>query len=161
MIKILYIIFLSLIVANCSVKKVVKHHGVPFLEKKQESLIVNITNKNDIKKILGKPSTNSKFDNDVWIYIERKQTQSELKNFGKMKIFKNDILVLEIDDYGILRKKEFYNKDDMNNIKVVEATTEGGFKRNSFIYDFMSSMKQKINDPLGQRAKKRKKINQR
>ena len=159
--KILYIIFLSLIVANCSVKKVVKHHGVPFLEKKQESLIVNITNKNDIKKILGKPSTNSKFDNDVWIYIERKQTQSELKNFGKMKIFKNDILVLEIDDYGILRKKEFYNKDDMNNIKVVEATTEGGFKRNSFIYDFMSSMKQKINDPLGQRAKKRQEISQR
>ena len=161
MIKILYIIFLSLIVANCSVKKVVKHHGVPFLEKKQESLIVNITNKNDIKKILGKPSTNSKFDNDVWIYIERKQTQSELKNFGKMKIFKNDILVLEIDDYGILRKKEFYNKDDMNNIKIVEATTEGGFKRNSFIYDFMSSMKQKINDPLGQRAKKRQEISQR
>jgi len=161
MIKILYIIFISLIVTNCSVKKVVKHHGVPFLEKKQESLIVNITNKNDIKKILGKPSTNSKFDNDVWIYIERKQTQSELKNFGKMKIFKNDILVLEIDDYGILRKKEFYNKDDMNNIKVVEATTEGGFKRNSFIYDFMSSMKQKINDPLGQRAKKRQEISQR
>ena len=159
--KILYIIFISLIVANCSFKKVVKHHGVPFLEKKQESLIVNITNKNDIKKILGKPSTNSKFDNDVWIYIERKQTQSELKNFGKMKIFKNDVLVLEIDDYGILRKKEFYNKDDMNNIKVVEATTEGGFKRNSFIYDFMSSMKQKINDPLGQRAKKRQEISQR
>ena len=161
MIKILYIIFISLIVTNCSVKKVVKHHGVPFLEKKQESLIVNKTNKNDIKQILGKPSTNSKFDNDVWIYIERKQTQSELKNFGKMKIFKNDILVLEIDDYGILRKKEFYNKDDMNNIKVVEATTEGGFKRNSFIYDFMSSMKQKINDPLGQRAKKRQEISQR
>ena len=161
MIKILYIIFISLIVTNCSVKKVVKHHGVPFLEKKQESLIVNITNKNDIKKILGKPSTNSKFDNDVWIYIERKQTQSELKNFGKMKIFKNDVLVLEIDDYGILRKKEFYNKDDMKDIKVVEGTTEGGFKRNSFIYDFMSSMKQKINDPLGQRAKKRKEISQR
>tara|TARA_X000001036_G_scaffold257500_1_gene239464 strand:+ start:244 stop:729 length:486 start_codon:yes stop_codon:yes gene_type:complete len=159
--KILYIIFLSLIVANCAVKKVVKHHGVPFLEKKQESLIVNKTNKNDIKKILGNPSTNSKFDNDVWIYIERKQTQSELKNFGKMKIYKNDVLVLEIDDYGILRKKEFYNKDDMNNIKVVEATTEGGFKRNSFIYDFMSSMKQKINDPLGQRVNKRKKISQR
>ena len=161
MLKILYIIFLSLIVANCAVKKVVKHHGVPFLEKKQESLIVNKTNKNDIKKILGNPSTKSKFDNDVWIYIERKQTQSELKNFGKMKIYKNDVLVLEIDDYGILRKKEFYNNDDMNNIKVVEATTEGGFKRNSFIYDFMSSMKQKINDPLGQRVIKRKKISQR
>ena len=161
MLKILYIIFLSLIVSNCSFKKVVNHHGIPFLEKKQTSLIVNKTNINDIKKILGNPSTTSKFDNDIWIYIERKQTQTELKNLGKMKIYKNDVLVLEIDNYGILKKKEFYNKDDMENIKVVEATTIAGFKRNSFIYDFMSSMRQKINDPLGQRAKKRKEINQR
>jgi outer membrane protein assembly factor BamE (lipoprotein component of BamABCDE complex) len=159
--KTLYIIFFSLIVTNCSFKPVVKHHGVPFLEKKQTSLIVNKTNINDIKKILGNPSTTSKFDNDIWIYIERKQTQTELKNLGKMKIYKNDVLVLEIDNYGILKKKEFYNKDDMENIKVVEATTIAGFKRNSFIYDFMSSMRQKINDPLGQRAKKRKEINQR
>ena len=78
-----------------------------------------------------------------------------------MKIYKNDILVLEIDSYGILKKKEFYNKDNMENIKVVDATTEVGFKKNSFIYDFMSSMRQKINDPLGQRAKKRKEISQR
>ena len=111
--------------------------------------------------ILGNPSTKSKFDNDVWIYIERKQTQSELKNLGRMKIFKNDVLVLELNNYGILKKKEFYNKDDMEKIKTVEATTEAGFKKNSFIYDFMSSMRQKINDPLGQRAKKRKEINQR
>ncbi len=82
-----------------------KHHGVPFLEKKQSELIVNQTNKNDIKKILGNPSTTSKFDNDVWIYIERKQTQSKLKKLGKMVIFKNDVLVLEIDNYGILKKK--------------------------------------------------------
>ena len=136
----------------------VKHHGVPYLEKKQAKLIVNKTNINDIKKILGNPSTTSKFDNDVWIYIERKQTQSKLSNLGRMKIFKNDVLVLEIDDYGILKKKEFYNKDDMKNIKVVEATTQSGFKKNSFIYDFMSSMRQKINDPLGQRAKKRRQI---
>ncbi|MDC3163118.1 outer membrane protein assembly factor BamE, partial [Candidatus Pelagibacter sp.] len=145
---------------NCSLKPVVKHHGVPFLEKKQKNLIVNSANKNDIIKILGNPSTKSKFDNDIWIYIERKQTQSNLKNLGRMKIFKNDVLVLEIDDFGILKKKEFYNKDDMEKIKIVEATTEAGFKRNSFIYDFMSSMRQKINDPLGKRAKKRKKINQ-
>ena len=139
----------------------VKHHGVPFLEKKQQSLVVNKTNKNDIRDILGNPSTTSKFDNDVWIYIERKQTQSELKNLGRMKIFKNDVLVLEIDNYGILKKKEFYNKDDMKKIKIVENTTEVGFKKRSFIYDFMSSMRQKINDPLGQRAKKREKATQR
>ncbi|WP_440927735.1 outer membrane protein assembly factor BamE domain-containing protein [Candidatus Pelagibacter sp.] len=159
--KILYIILITFIVSNCSFKPVVKHHGVPFLEKKQSQLIVNKSNKNDIRKILGNPSTTSKFDNDIWIYIERKQTQSKIKNLGKMKIFKNDVLVLEIDNYGILKKKDFYNKDDMENIKIVKATTESGFKKNSFIYAFMSSMRQKINDPLGQRAKKRKEINQR
>ncbi len=139
----------------------VKHHGVPFLEKKQTELIVFESNTNDIKKILGNPSTKSKFDNDVWIYIERKQTQSKLKNLGRMKIFKNDVLVLEIDDYGILKKKEFFNINDMKKIKVVEKTTEAAFSRNSFIYDFMSSMRQKVNDPLGVRAKKRQEINQR
>ena len=78
-----------------------------------------------------------------------------------MKIFKNDILVLEIDDFGILKKKNFYNKEDMENIKISEATTQTGFKKNSFIYEFMSSMRQKIDDPLGKRAKKRKEIMQR
>ncbi|MDC3042423.1 outer membrane protein assembly factor BamE [Candidatus Pelagibacter sp.] len=161
MYKLLYIIFLSFIVSNCNFKPVVKHHGVPFLEKKQANLIVNKSNKNDIKKILGKPSTISKFDTDVWIYIERKQTQSKIKNLGKMKIFKNNVLVLEINNYGILKKKEFYNINDMKNIKVVEATTNEQFKKNSFIYDFVSSMRQKINDPLGQRAKNREEIKKR
>ena len=149
------------IVSNCSFKPVVKHHGVPFLQKKQSILIVNKTNRNEILKILGNPSTTSKFDNDIWIYIERKQTQSKLKNLGKMKVFKNDVLVLEIDNYGILKNKKFYNKDDMENIKIIKTTTGSTYRKNSFIYDFMSSMRQKINDPLGVRAKKRKEISQR
>jgi outer membrane protein assembly factor BamE (lipoprotein component of BamABCDE complex) len=161
MIKILYIILISLIVSNCSFKKVVKHHGVPFLEKKQQSLIINEANKNDIIRVLGNPSTTSKFNNDVWIYIERKQTQSKLKNFGKMKIFKNDTLVLEIDSYGVLKKKDFYNINDFEDIKISKDITGTKFRKNKFIYDFLSSMRQKINDPLGQRAKKREEINQR
>ena len=152
---------MSFILSNCSIKPVVKHHGVPFLEKKQKTLIVDQSNKNDITKILGKPSTTSKFDNDIWIYIERRQTQSELKNLGRMKIFKNDVLVLEIDNYGILKKKDFYTKDNMEDIKILAATTETGFKKNTFIYDFMSSMRQKMDDPLGQRAKKRKELRKR
>ena len=161
MYKILYIILILFIVSNCSFKPVVKHHGVPSLEKKQLSIKVNESNKNDIRKILGIPSTTSKFDNDIWIYIERRQTQSKLKNLGKMKIIKNDVLVLEIDNYGILKNKKFYNKDDMQNLKFVEGTTESGLKKQTFVYDFLSSMRQKINDPLGQRAKNREKIKKR
>ena len=161
MFKLLYIFIFAFVVTNCSFKKVVKHHGVPFLEKKQKQLIINESTSNDVRKILGTPSTQSKFDNDVWIFIERKQTQSRLRNLGRMKIYKNDVLVLELDNYGILKKKDFYNIDDMQKINIVEETTEANFARNSFIYDFMSSMRQKINDPLGVRAKKRKEISQR
>ena len=159
--KILYIIFIGLIVSNCSFKPVVKHHGVPFLNKKQAELVINKTNKNDIVNILGNPSTTSKFDNDIWIYIERKQTQSKFKNMGKMKIYENNVLVLELDKYGLLKKKEFFNKDDMNELKISKNETGKNFKKNSFIYEFMSSLRQKINDPLGKRAEKRKSINQR
>ena len=78
-----------------------------------------------------------------------------------MKIIENNVLVLEIDAFGLLKKKEFYNKDDMHKIYISKSTTNNEFKKNSFIYDFMSSMRQKITDPLGQRAKQRKKISQR
>ena len=159
--RILYLFIISLIVTNCSFKKVVKHHGVSFLEKKQKNLVINKTNKNEIIEILGNPSTRSKFNNDVWIYIERKQTQSQLKNLGRMKIYKNDVLVLEIDNYGLLKKKDFYNLEDMKKVNVVKKTTQGNITKNSFIYDFMSSMRQKMNDPLGVRAKKREEISQR
>ena len=152
---------IALFLTNCSFKNVVKHHGVSFLEKKQTKLEINKTNKNEIITLLGEPSTKSKFDTDIWIYIERKQTQSKLKNLGRMKIYKNDVLVLEIDNYGILKKKDFYNMDDMKKIKIVKNETNSQITKNSFIYEFMSSMRQKINDPLGVRAKKREEITQR
>ena len=157
-----FLIFIStILLTNCTFKKVDKHHGVPFLEEKQKLLVVDETNKNEIRKILGSPSSTSLFDNDVWIYVERKLTQSELKNFGRMKLIKNDVLVLEIDNKGILKNKSFYNKDDMENVQMVEATTEDGFRKKTFIYDFMSSMRQKLDDPLGTRAKKRRELNRR
>ncbi len=134
---------------------------MPNLEKKQKTLLIGETNKNDIKKKLGSPSTTSKFDNDIWIYIERIQTQSNIKKLGNMYVYKNDVLVLEIDDYGILKNKNFYNIDDLNDIKISKDTTGVKFKRNKFIYEFLTSMRQKANDPLGQRAKKREKIKQR
>ena len=161
MLKFFLILISTILLTNCTFKTVDKHHGVPFLEEKQKLLVVNDTNKNEIRKILGSPSTTSKFDNDVWIYIERKLTQTELKNLGRMKINKNDVLVLEIDSKGVLKNKSFYNKDDMENIQIAEATTQDGFRKKSFIYDFMSSMRQKLDDPLGMRAKKRRELSQR
>ena len=114
---------------------------------------VNTTNKNDLIKIFGEPSTKSSFDNDVWIYIERKITNTHL--FGKRELIINNVLVLEIDQRGLLAKIEFYNIDDMKKIKFDKDQTEISYKKRSFVYDFLSSMRQKINDPLGVRKKRR------
>jgi len=157
--KVLLLIFFLLIV-NCKFNKVVENHGVHYLDKKQQSLTINKSNKNDIISLLGPPSTKSKFDNDLWIYIERKKTRTTLLKFGKKKISANNVLLLEIDNKGLLAKKEFLDINDMKEVKFIDDATVISYSKKSFVYDFLSSMRQKVNDPLGIRSKKRRKINQ-
>ena len=107
---------------------------------------------------MGPPSTKSKFDNDLWIYIERKKTRTTLLKFGTKKIYINNVLLFEIDNKGILAKKEFFNINDMKEVNFIDDETDITYSKRSFVYDFLSSMRQKVNDPLGVRAKKRKKI---
>ena len=147
--KILFI--LLIFISNCSINKVVNHHGVHFLEKKQEKLILNSTNKNDILSNLGPPSTESTFDNDVWIYIERKETKTSITTLGRRKLIVNNVLILEIDDMGILVEKKFLDKEDMQKINFSKNKTNVLVSKDSFIYEFLSSLRQKINDPLGQK----------
>ena len=128
------------------------HHGVFYLDKKEKKIKVKESNTNDILSILGEPSTKSTFDNDVWIYIERKITNTHF--FGKRKLVINNVMVLEIDEKGILAKKDFYNIEDMKDIDFDENRSESIKKRN-FIYNLLSSLRQRINDPLGVRKKKR------
>tara|TARA_A100001035_G_scaffold86399_1_gene67086 strand:- start:577 stop:990 length:414 start_codon:yes stop_codon:yes gene_type:complete len=128
------------------------HHGVYYLEKKEKKIIVEKSNINDILNIFGEPSTKSSFDNDVWIYIERKITNTHF--FGRRKLITNNVLVLEVDHRGILAKKDFYDINDMNDLNFDKDRTESLKKRN-FIYNFLSSMRQRINDPLGVRKKRR------
>jgi|TARA_Y100000389_G_C17237872_1_gene401549 outer membrane protein assembly factor BamE (lipoprotein component of BamABCDE complex) len=145
-----------LILSNCSLDKVVQHHGIHNLENKQLKLKINKTNKNDIIKIIGPPSSKSSFDNDIYIYIEKKTSSSKLTKLGKKKLILNNVLVLEINDKGLLESKKFYTQKEMNNIKFDETITSTDYSKRSFIYNFLSSLRQKIDDPLG---KKRAKIN--
>ena len=145
------LIILLIFISNCSLNKVVNHHGVHFLDKKQQKLILNSTNKNDILDNLGPPSTESTFDNDVWIYIERKETKSTITTLGRRKLMVNNVLILEINDKGVLVNKEFLNKDDMNAIKFSKRTTNVISSKDNFVYEFLSSLRQKINDPLGKK----------
>jgi len=131
----------------------VDHHGVHMLKKKSEQIIVSETNKNDIIKLLGPPSVTSTFDNDILFYIERKITTDKLIKLGKQFYLENNVLILEIDNRGILAKKDLIDLNDMKELKLVSAETSVDYQKQSFIYDFLSSMRQKVNDPLGKRKR--------
>jgi len=123
------------------------------LKKKSEQIIVSETNKNDIIKLLGPPSITSTFDNDILFYIERKITTDKLIKLGKQFYLENNVLILEIDNRGILAKKDLIDLNDMKELKLVSAETSVDYQKQSFIYDFLSSMRQKVNDPLGKRKR--------
>ena len=146
----LYLV-LILVLTNCTLKNVEKHHGFHYLEKKSNKLLINATNKNDIIEILGPPSTKGSFDKDVWIYLELVEKKQSIFKLGKNIIDVNNILVLDLNSRGVLISKTFYNKDQMNDLKFSKNVTDRDYSRDSFVYSFLSSLRQKINDPLGKR----------
>ena len=152
--KKIYLLIIFILISNCSLKKVVKHHGVHNLEKKQTKLKVNQSNRNDIINLIGPPSTKSTFDNDLYIYIERKTSTSKLRKLGKKVLLENNVLILDIDGRGILISKQFYNKEDMNKILYDKNLTIANHSKRSFIYNFFYTLRQRIDDPRGMKRSK-------
>ena len=144
----LIIILILILLSNCQRNPVINIHWVPFLDIKQKNLIIKKTNKNDVKKFLGHPSTVATFDNSIWIYIERTRTRGKLLKFGQNITNKNNVLALEFNEYGILAKKDFYNKNQINKIIFIKDTTETITREKNFVYSFLSSLRQKINKPV-------------
>ena len=145
------IISILLLLSNCQRNSVIKTHGIAFLDQKQKNLIIDKTNKNDVKKALGHPSTVATFDNSIWIYIERTRTRGKLLKFGQNVTSKNNVLALEFNEYGILIKKDFYNKNQINKINFTKNTTDTVTREKNFIYSFLSSLRQKINKPVNRK----------
>ena len=152
--KIIFITLILTLLSNCQRNPVLNAHGVSFLDKKQKTLVIEKSNKNDVRKILGPPSTVGTFDNSVWIYIERTRTKGKLLKLGQNITDKNNALALEFNDYGILTKKEFYNKNKINRINFVKDTTGTVSREKNFVYSFLSSLRQKINNPVHKKQNK-------
>ena len=148
--KILLII-LTLFLSNCKLNKVVNHHGIHNLEVKSKDLLVNKTNVNDINKILGPPSSTSYFDNDIFMYLERKTSNSKLLKLGKKKLLVSNVLLLEIDKRGMLINKQFLNINDLNKLKISKKETGINTSKKSFISEALSNVIDKIDDPLGKK----------
>ena len=143
--KVLFLLLAGLILfTGCQRNQVIKTHGIAYLDKREKLIVVNKTNKNDVIKVLGYPATKGMTDNNLWIYIERTKARGKLLKFGKSYLTKNNVLILEFDKYGIINKKEFYDKESMKDIDFAKAITENDAKKENFIYSFLSSIRQKM-----------------
>ena len=129
---------------GCQRNEVIKTHGIAYLDKREKLIIVNESNKNDTIAILGQPSSKGMTNENTWIYIERTKTRGKLLKLGRNYLKKNNVLILEFDKYGILNKKEFYDKDDMKKINFAKVVTENDLKKENFVYSFLSSIRQKM-----------------
>ena len=146
-----FIILIFIFILNCSGNKVTNYHGNKLLNNKYEMIEVNITNKNDLIKIIGVPSTISDFNQNKWFYFERLKTNQSLIKLGAQKIKRNNILIVELDDKGVLKSKQLLDLNNMNDIKYIKTVTTKEFKNNSTMYNIFSSLREKINAPLRNR----------
>ena len=144
-------ILLFIITINCSGNKVSNYHGSKSLDVKFDQIKINSTNKNDLITIFGPPSIVSDFDNNKWIYLERLKTNQSLIKLGAQKIKKNNILIVELSDAGILLDKKLLNLEDMNDVKYLKQTTDKEFKNSDMLSGIISSLREKINAPLKNR----------
>ena len=139
--------------SSCSLNKVKNNHGVLSLENKYSKIQINKSNTNDIINIFGPPSTKSTFDNKIWIYIEQKKQNRSIVKLGKQYIKENNTLVVHFDSKGIVYKKEFINKDKLKNVKFAKKETTPGYSKNSYMYNFLTSFRDKINAPFRKKNK--------
>ena len=148
-----FLIFIFIFILSCSTNKVVKNHGVLSLESKSKKIYINKSNANDIISILGPPSTKSTFDENTWIYVESKRVNQSIIKLGKKKIEENNVLVVQLNNRGILKKKDFYDLQKMNELTFSENVTKKKYTNNSFVYTFLTSLREKINAPTTRRNK--------
>ena len=149
----IFFIYLFLFTLNCSPNKVSNNHGFTSLQDKFEKISINKTNKNDILKIIGPPSSISNFNNNKWFYIERMKKNQSLFKLGIKKIQKNDILIVKFNNKGILEDKRILNLNDMNDVNYVKNITEKEFKQNDVLFRIFSSLREKANAPSRNRSK--------
>ena len=138
------LIFLLFILVNCKLQEPLKSHGINFLENRANKLIIDKSNKNDVINIIGNPQIIEDENNLKWIYIERTLTKGKYHKLGKHVLKENNILILEFDRYGILNKKDFFDKDKIKKLKFSKKETESQLSKKSFVEKFLQSVKQKM-----------------
>ena len=144
LLKNIAIFFLFIFIYSCQLKEPIKSHGIMYLENRSKKLNVNISNKNDVIKIFGQPHIKDKDNDETWIYFERLLSKGKFHKLGQHVLKENNVLVLNFNKYGVIAKKRFIGKDEMNKLKFSNMATENELSKKSFVEKFLNSIKAKM-----------------
>ena len=140
--KLFFLLFLTFLLVNCQKNRVIKTHGIFYLENRATLLETNTTNKNDVIKILGQPHSTSIKDEDVWIYIERTRTRGKMLKLGRNVLLNNNVKLV------IISNTSDGTRDNLKNINKLEKGGLSGKpieeKSNLLINEFYKIFKNKI-----------------
>ena len=142
--KSFYILSFFILLLGCQLKEPQQNHGILFLENRSVKLQVDVTNQNDVIKIIGQPHSKSINDENEWFFIERTLTKGEFHKLGKNILKESNILVLKFDEYGILKKKTFLTKEDIKNLAFSNKETSNELSQKSFVQKFLTSLRDKM-----------------
>ena len=129
---------------SCQLQEPSKNHGIIFLKNRSDKLVIDSSNKNDVIKIIGQPHSKSINNENEWIYIERVLTKGEYHKLGQNILKTNNVLVLKFDKYGILKNKDFYDKNSKNKLKFSAKETTNEITQKSFVEKFLTSIREKM-----------------
>ncbi len=121
-----------------------KFHGINYIKNRENVLIIDKSNKNDVIKLIGSPHSKSISNKNKWFYFERTITRGKMHKLGQNILKENNILEIEFNKYGILISKKIYTKKNMNDLKVSKRETLNTVSQKSFLSSFLSSVKQKM-----------------
>ena len=142
--KFLIITIFYFFLTNCQLSEPKNSHGINFLQNRYEVLLVNKSNMNDVINLLGNPHSKSIKSDDTWLYFERVITRGKMHKLGQNVLKTNNVLELKFDKFGVLEKKNIYNKDKMRNVKISREKTTNVVTKKSFVDKFLSSVRQKM-----------------
>ena len=142
--KIIYFILIFFSLISCQLQEPLNNHGILFLENRSKKIVIGKSNKNDIVQIIGNPHTKSIDKSDDWIYIERVLTKGSFHKLGQNVLKESNVLVLTFDKFGVVKEKQFLNKNDIKKLVFSKENTENKLTKKSFVEKFLSSIKSKM-----------------
>lgn len=136
-----FYIILFFLLANCNLNELIEIHGISNLKLKLNNIKLNVSNENDIIKLIGPPIIKDAFDKSLWSYFEIRKKNTYL---GKKKLILNDVVVLKFNNQGILIDFKTYDINSLNQITFNTETTKGLSKEDSTLKNVLTSTRKRM-----------------